>query len=64
MTLEDALDRWAVHAPGMWENELSDHPLIKDWYAVTNTVGIVAYFGKEEDANRFRLAEVNRSLNG
>lgn len=62
--LDALLDEWAVHVPGMWENELSDHPLLKDWYAVSNTNGIVAYFGKEEDACRFRLAEINRELNG
>lgn len=65
---QDAIDRlledWSVHAPGMWENELSGHPLLKDWYAVSSPKGIVAYFGMEADALRFRLAEINRELNG
>lgn len=59
-SLDELLDDWNVHAPGMWENE--EGP--KDWYAVSNTDGIVAYFGKESDALRFRLAEINRALNG
>ena len=59
-TLEDLLDVWAVHAPGMWDNETG--PL--DWFAVSNEGGIVAYFGKESDALRFRLAQINRELNG
>jgi len=59
-SLDDLLDEWAVIAPGMWENETGP----KDWYAVANDDGIVAYFGKEADACRFRLAEINRILNG
>ena len=34
------------------------------WYYVANEEGACAYFGKEEDALRFRLAEINRRLNG
>lgn len=60
-TLDDLLDDWQVHAPGMWENE--DGP--KGWYAVSNAdEGIVAYFMTEASAFRFRLAEINRTLNG
>lgn len=64
--LEIALEKWQVWEPGMWENELSDPRtnLIGDWWAVSNDDGIVAYFGREADAYRFRLAEVNRELNG
>lgn len=60
-TLDELLEDIAVHGPGQWENESGP----KDWYAVsTATEGIVAYFGREDDALRFRLAEINRVLNG
>jgi hypothetical protein len=59
-TLDGLLNDWAVMAPGTWEND--DGP--EDWYAVTDANGIVAYFGNEDDAMRFRLAEINRALNG
>lgn len=59
MTLEDALEVWQVDPPGMWENDFGP----ADWYAVSNDDGIVAYFGDEHDANRFRLMQVNRLLN-
>jgi hypothetical protein len=62
--LIDLLDVWAVHDPGMWENELS--PLLKDWFAVSSddAGGIVAYFAEEKDAYRYRLDQINRELNG
>lgn len=64
MTLDEALNHWAVFDPGMWENEMSN-TIIKDWYAVcAEDRGIYAYFGTEADAYRFRLAEINRALNG
>lgn len=59
-SLDDLLEIWSVLAPGHWDNEQGP----KDWYAVCNDVGIIAYFGDEADANRFRLAEINRILNG
>ena len=63
MTLDDALEDIVVHDPGLWENELS--PLLGHWYAVSNPdESIIAYFYKEADAYRFRLAEINRLLNG
>lgn len=34
------------------------------WFWVCNDDGIYAYFGKEADAFRFRLAEINRRMNG
>ena len=34
-----------------------------EWYAVCNDNGIIAYFGKEVDAYRFRLDYINRILN-
>ena len=45
----------------MWENEQT--PTLGEWYAVCNDNGIIAYFGKEVDAYRFRLDYINRILN-
>ena len=59
-TLDDLLQVWCVDAPGLWENDTGP----KGWWAVSNDEGIVAYFGSEADAFRFRLAEINRALNG
>ena len=59
-SLEDALETWQVHAPGTWEN---DHGP-SGWWAVSNDDGIVAYFGNERDACRYRLDRVNHALNG
>ena len=58
--MDELLEQWSVLPPGMWEND--DGP--EGWYAVSNDEGIVAYFGREPDAYRFRLAEINRILNG
>jgi len=60
--LNELLQEWTVLPPGLWKNENSQ--TLGDWYAVCNNDGIVAYFGKAEDAFRFRLAEINRVLNG
>lgn len=60
--LDDLLEEWAVMFPGMWEN--NNTPTLGDWYAVSNNKGIIAYFGNEADAFRFRLNEINRILNG
>ena len=59
-SLDELLDRWQVLPPGMWENDTGP----RGWYAVTNDDGIVAYFSVETAALRFRLAEINRALNG
>lgn len=59
--LNTLLDDWSVMDPDL----LEDNPLApKGWWGVTNTQGIIAYFAKEKDAFRFRLAEINRALNG
>lgn len=59
MTLDDLLEEISVHAPGMWENDLGP----PNWFAVSNSDGIIAYFGNEVDACRFRLDYINRKLN-
>lgn len=37
--------------------------LLKGWYAVANTDGVIAYFGEEKEAYRFRLDYINRIIN-
>lgn len=59
--LGELLAEWYVMSPGMWKNDISS--LIEEWWAVGNTKDIVAYFGNEKDAYRFRLNEINRILN-
>lgn len=39
-------------------------PDLGGWFYVCDDDGIIAYFAHEVDALRFRLAEVNRYLNG
>ncbi len=57
--LDDLLEEISVMPPGQWENESGP----KDWFAVCNDNGIIAYFGKESDAFRFRLDTINLILN-
>jgi hypothetical protein len=38
-------------------------PNLIGWYAVVNEKGIIAYFGNEKDAFRFRLDYINQLLN-
>ena len=61
MNLDDLLDEISVMPPGHWENE--NTPLLGEWWAVTNHEGIIAYFGREVDAFRFRLSYINAILN-
>lgn len=60
MTLDDAMHEWNVLP--VEDDELNVN--ISDWWAVQSTEGIVAYFADEVTACRFRLAEINRRLNG
>jgi hypothetical protein len=59
LDLDEALDEISVHPPGMWEN--NDGP--KDWYAVSNSEGIIAYTHNESLACFLRLAIINGMLN-
>ena len=59
MTLDEALEYWAVH--DYWGTQTE---VLTDWHAVSNDEeGIIAYFAKREDAYRWRLSMVNRTLN-
>ena len=40
-----------------------DDDILPDWYRVVNTDGIIAYFGHEKDACRFRLDYINNLMN-
>ena len=39
-------------------------PNLVGWFAVVNEEGIIAYFGKEKHAFKFRLDYINNELNG
>lgn len=51
-----------IICPGMWENDLSES-IIKDWWAVCNSEGIIAYFGNEEDACNFKEFKIQQQIN-
>lgn len=59
ISLDDALESVSVLDPGQWENETGP----KDWYAVCDDHGIIAYFGSEINAFHFRLSLINSKLN-
>lgn len=61
LDLDQLLEEVSVLSPGQWENE--DTPHLGEWWAVCNDQGIIAYFGDETDAFRFRLDYINRILN-
>lgn len=62
---DDTLDMFRVFKVGRVDR-LTDGEgnVIHDVWYVCNRDGIIAYFMHEVDANRFRLAEINRYLNG
>ena len=39
-------------------------PNLIGWFAVVNKKGIIAYFGKEKHAFKFRLDYINNKMNG
>jgi hypothetical protein len=59
MSIDELLGKWSVLDPGMWENDQGP----EGWFAVCNDDGIVAYFGNETDALRWRLDMINREMN-
>lgn len=58
--LQTLAEEIAVHSPGMWENDTGP----EGWWAVSDNDGIKAYFADEDAAFRWRIAEINRILNG
>jgi len=58
-TLDQWLESVQVLTPGMWSNETGP----ANWYAVAHDDGIIAYFGNQTDALRFRLDYINHQLN-
>lgn len=59
--IETLLEEISVMEPGLWENQSSE--TLADWWAVSSDLGIIAYFGSEQDAFIFRLDYINRILN-
>lgn len=59
LSLEDLLEEVSVIEE--FENEAS--PFLVGWFAVVTDEGIIAYFGNEKDAFRFRLDYINQILN-
>ena len=57
------LDYWLDEITVFFPDDLEPpHP--QGWFAVETPEGVVAYFINKSDAFRFRLAEINRRLNG
>ena len=53
-------EEWLVHLPGEWENEITKSTRTMDtWWAVSNSNGIVAYFGNQIDAFDFARLKVS-----
>ena len=53
-------EEWLVHLPGEWENEITKSTRTMDtWCAVSNSNGIIAYFGNEIDAFDFARLKVS-----
>ena len=57
--IAELFEEYQVLAPGQWENKNGP----KNWYALSNSEGIIAYFVKEKDAFMFRLDKINSILN-
>jgi hypothetical protein len=61
LTLDDLLEEISVMEYGLWDNQNTKG--LVGWWAVATDLGIIAYFGSEQDAFRFRLDYINRILN-
>jgi hypothetical protein len=62
LDIEELLQEISVMEHGGWKNQNSEG--LVGWWAVATDLGIIAYFGCETDAFRFRLDYINRILNG
>lgn len=64
-TLNELLDTWGVmEVAAIDQQTRAQWSSLDGWYAVANDDGIVAYFMDRSDAFRYRLAQINRELNG
>jgi hypothetical protein len=65
-TLDDWLGEISVMAVDDMDTrkEIGLGSVFDTWYAVVTEDGITAYFASEQSALRYRLAEINRRLNG
>lgn len=61
-TFDELLQEISVVEVAQLENH-DDNEFLQGWYAIINTEGIIAYFGEESEALRFRLDYINRLLN-
>jgi hypothetical protein len=57
-SLDELLDEISVLDE--WENQTKG---LEGWFAVATDLGIIAYFGNEAEAYRFRLDYINRIIN-
>lgn len=59
------LDNITVTEVDDYHNEVNDYKLsgVLGWFYVADDTGVIAYFGKENDAFHFRLDLINRKLN-
>ncbi len=63
--LERLLESWFVQQIDEIHAELNQIPNLEGWFSVgAADRGAIAFFHSEADALRFRLAEINRMLNG
>lgn len=66
--IDQLLEEWQVEELDYGDLRDREGPevanYLEGWYGVSNDKGIIAYFGDESDALRFRLGEINRELNG
>jgi len=59
--IDSLLEEIQVLEPHTWGNLVSKS--LSEWWAVTTDLGIIAYFGCELDAHRFRIDYINRIMN-
>jgi hypothetical protein len=57
-SLNELLDKISVLDE--WQNQTKG---LDGWFAVATDLGIIAYFGCEQEAHSFRLSYINRILN-
>lgn len=62
ITLESLLQEIDVMRVAELDNH-NGNPMLEDWFAVSDTNGIIAYFGEIEEALHYRLDYINRILN-